>query len=529
MKKVITLVLIAMLTISAFGCKAAAPATTTAETTEAAATAAPTAAPTVEVPALKGPGNVTLKRLGGNVGFDVNTDYMVPVIKEATGYDVEYFSLPAENADEKLLMEVAGGADYDVVNVNVNRWRTLMAQGALMPLNDLLNAYGQDILAGNSAETWAALSDKDGNIYGMPYMYPHSQEVAAFMSCRWDLMQAAGITAIPTTIDEFYNDLVTLKNFYGDEYVIFSGPYKPASEGNENWVIPKTIACAFGIYNDWMVDKDGKAYYMTEAPGFAAMIQFLSKLNAEGLLDPDWAVNTDNTVNEKFASGKAIIACSNRAGVQVTTPAQIENLGLTYDDIGYIGALKGPDGTCTYMKTKALNQISCILKNSKNAADAVNWINLKVQQQLFICIGVEGTHFTYDAEGKIAPINPIFANERGDSYWYIDATNQPAYEQQWPSRIRKSDAQWQAFYAITIKANEETPEIFVDNGFAFMPASEAYTKYNTSLFKSLQDYILQVISGTRTIDDLATFQSDWANNGGEEVRTELQAYLDSQK
>ncbi|HPJ02784.1 MAG TPA: extracellular solute-binding protein [Candidatus Limiplasma sp.] len=481
-----------------------------------------------EVPALKGPGNVTLKRLGGNVGFDVNANYMVDIIKQATGYDVEYFSLPAQNADEKLLMDVAGGADYDVINVNVNQWRTLMAQGALMPLNDLLDAYGQDILAGNSADAWKALSDKDGNIYGVPYMYPHSQEIASFMACRWDLMQAAGIESIPTTIDEFYSCLVALKDYYGDEYIIFSGPYKPASEGNENWVIPKTIACAFGIYSDWMVADDGSVYYMTEAPGFAPMIEFLTKLNNEGLLDPDWAVNTDSTVNEKFSSGRAIIACSNRAGVQVTTPAQMENLNLTYDDIGYIGALKGTDGTCTYMRTEAFNQISCILRSSKNAADAINWMNLKVQNQLFICIGVEGVHFNYDDKGMIQPINPIFANERGDSYWYIDATNQPAYEVQWPSRIRKSDAQWAAFNAITIKATAETPEIFVPNRFTFMPASEAFTKYNTSLFKSLQDFILQVLSGTRTIDDLATFQSDWANNGGEEVRAELEAYIVSQ-
>jgi putative aldouronate transport system substrate-binding protein len=488
--------------------------------------AAPVAS--AEVPALKGPGNVTLKRLGGNVSFDVNADYMVPVIKKATGYDVTYFSLPAENADEKLLMDVAGGADYDVVNVNVNQWRTLMAQGALMPLNDLLDAYGKDILAGNSEETWKALSDADGNIYGLPYMYPYNNEIANFMACRWDLMKAAGIEKIPTTIDEFYNCLVALKKFYGDKYIIFAGPYKPASEGNENWVIPKTIACAFGIYADWMVDKDGKVIYMTEAPGFSGMIEFLTKLNKEGLLDPDWAVNTDSTVNEKFSSGKAIIACSNRAGVQVTTPAQMQNLGLTYDDIGYIGALKGSDGTCTYMSTKALNQISCILRSSKNAADAINWINLKVKNQLFICIGEEGVHFTYDADGKIQPINPIFANERGDSYWFIDCTDQPAYEKQWPARIRKSDAQWAAFSAITLKASEETPEIFVDNKFAFKPASEAYTKYNTALFKSLQDYILQVLSGTRTIDDLKTFQSDWANNGGEDVRTDLQTFLDGQ-
>ena len=519
MRKAITILLVLLMVLSAVACGTATttPTATTKGGTTAAATTA--AATTAAAPALKGPGKVTLKRLGVNVGFDVNADYMVPVIKQATGYDVKYYSLPAENADQKLLMEVAGGADYDVLNTSVNNWRTLKSQGALMALNTVLN----------DNTTWSALSDEKGNIYGVPYMYPHNQEVANFMACRWDLMKAAGITAIPTTIDEFYNCLVKLKSFYGSKYIIFSGPFKPASEGNENWVIPKTIASAFGIYNDWMVDKSGKVIYMTEAPGFTDMINFLTKLNKEGLLDTDWAVNTDSTVNEKFSSGKAIIACSNRAGVQVTTPAQMKNLNLTYDDINYIGALKGSDGTCTYMKTKALNQVSSVLKNNTNSSDAINWMNLKVQKQLFICIGVEGTHFTYDKEGGIAPINPIFANERGDSYWYIDCTDQPAYEKQWPSRIRKSDAQWAAFNAITIKANKETPQIFVDNAFAFMPASAAYTKYNTALFKSLQDYILQVLAGTRTINDLTTYKKDWGTNGGEDVRKELQAYYDASK
>ena len=79
------------------------------------------------------------------------------------------------------------------------------------------------------------------------------------------------------------------------------------------------------------------------------MIDFLSKCSKEGLLDPDWAVNTTDTVNEKFSGGKSIIACSNRAGVSSTTPAIIKNLGIGYDDLGYIAALSGSDGTCTYM------------------------------------------------------------------------------------------------------------------------------------------------------------------------------------
>ena len=77
------------------------------------------------------------------------------------------------------------------------------------------------------------------------------------MVCRWDLMQEAGIEAIPTTIDEFYDCLVKLKEHFGDQYIIFSGPYRSASEGNGTWIFPQAIAAAFGIYNDWMVDEDG--------------------------------------------------------------------------------------------------------------------------------------------------------------------------------------------------------------------------------------------------------------------------------
>ena len=80
-----------------------------------------------------------------------------------------------------------------------------------MPLNDLLDVYGQDILNGVSEDSWRAVSGEDGNIYGIPYKYPYAQEVQGFMVCRWDLMQEAGIEAIPTTIDEFYDCLVKLK------------------------------------------------------------------------------------------------------------------------------------------------------------------------------------------------------------------------------------------------------------------------------------------------------------------------------
>ena len=70
------------------------------------------------------------------------------------------------NTDEKLVMEVAGGADYDCIQVSPNQFQILMSQGALLGLNDLLDTYGQDIKKGMSEDTWRAASDSDGTIYG---------------------------------------------------------------------------------------------------------------------------------------------------------------------------------------------------------------------------------------------------------------------------------------------------------------------------------------------------------------------------
>lgn len=233
-----------------------------------------------------GPGNVVIKSMYQNISWDPNTDLSAKLIEEVTGYKAEYYTLPAQNADEKLSMEIASGADYDIIRCSVNQFNMLLSAGALMPLNDLLSQYGKKIKAGYSQEVWDAVS-RDGVVYGIPYKYAADREVASFISCRWDLMEAAGIKELPTTLDEFYNCLVTLKRFYGDKYIILTGPYLPPTEKNENWSFPKVIASAFGIYGEWMLDENGKVYYMSESEQFDDMLQFMNKLYAEGLVDAD--------------------------------------------------------------------------------------------------------------------------------------------------------------------------------------------------------------------------------------------------
>ncbi len=476
---------------------------------------------------LKGPGNVTLKRMGSNVSFDPNTDQNAQLLEQVTGYKAEYTALPAENADEKLAMEVAGGADYDVIRCSYSQFQTLMSQGALQPIENELNAYGQDILKGVSENAWKAVTGKDGHVYGIPYMHPYPTEILQSIACRWDLMQAAGIKKMPETLSEFHDCLKTLKDYYGDKYIIFTGPYEVATSSvSDNWRFPKAVGNAYGIYNDWMTDDSGKVYYMLEDEHFKDMVDYLSELQKEGLIDPDWAVNTGTNVEEKFAGGRAIMAASTRPMMGTCLPTMQQTLGLSDDDIKFIGTLKGDDGTCKVMNSKAIESVSVVLKSSKNVADAINWINIRQQNQLYLNIGTEGETFKYDEDGTIVPINPTFSDQKANSWWYMDSSNEEEFAKEWPARVRKSEGQWLAFSETSVWYSENEPEVFVENPFTYVPALEMYSKENPSLFNNINDFMMQVLSGVKTSDDVDDLISEWKNSGGEEVKKELQDWYD---
>ena len=467
---------------------------------------------------LKGPGNVTLSFLGFSLDFDPNTDVMAEVIEETTGYHTEYSMLPSDGADEKLIADVAGGVKYDILKVTADQFQKLQSQGALMPLNDLLDQYGQDIVAGLADENmWTAFSDDSGNIYGIPFMneYPLQR---GFIACRMELMEAAGITELPTNLEDFYNCLVTLKKYYGDDYIILSA--------HNGWdEVCKCIASSFGIYSDWMVDENGQVYYMTEHENFDDYMNFMKKLYDEGLLDSEFAVNTGDTVHEKLASGRAIMGSSDHSSQIAISTSLIDNQMLSMDDIGYICPLEGSDGTCTYLAGDGVNYVTCIPKSSENAADAVNYMNLKVQNQEYICIGEEGVHFEFDEEGNYIPIMPTFTDEKGNAWWYINATDTEIYAKQWLARVRKSDYQWDAFEKTSIYTVENRPDIYISNAFLYKPATGAYTENNTALKNDLFNYMIQVTVGTNDLDDgMSTFTNDWTAAGGEDVRTDLQTW-----
>lgn len=239
-------------------------------------------------------------------------------------------------------------------------------------------------------------------------------------------------------------------------------------------------------------------------------------------MDSEFAVNTSNNVQEKLASSQAIMgSCSHPAQITVST-SLVNNYGVAKEDIGYICPLEGENGECKYMTRDGVNYVTCILKTCENAADAMNYMNLKVQNQEYICIGEEGVHFNKDAEGNYIPIMPKFTDDKGFAWWYINATDTKTYEVQWQARVHKSEYQWDAFENTTLYLVENRPEIYVVNPFLYKPSSGAYVEKNPALKNELQNYMLQVACGNDK--GLDTFMQDWKAAGGDSVKEDLQTW-----
>lgn len=206
----------------------------------------------------------TLRVLCGfNPGFDMNADIAKAHMEELTGYKVEYDLLPVENASEKLMLEIASGADYDLIyRMGISDYAQLDEKNALMDISDLLEKYGPDILQNATPQMWDQGTHDDGKITGIPYhggqpaddtMYGMFMGGAAF---RTDYLEELGME-LPTNLDEFYNVLVAFKDKYG------KAPFTSASTGLFSW-----ISSAYGINGGSWYDVDGKLVHMSQLEGF---------------------------------------------------------------------------------------------------------------------------------------------------------------------------------------------------------------------------------------------------------------------
>ena len=107
------------------------------------------------------------------------------------------------------MSRLASNEDIDVISfmVGVELYPELIDRNALQKINEPLEKYGQNILKDFSKDAWRSVTDKKGDIYGIPCQDP---VVGTLIAVRKDWREKLGMGPI-TSLEEFEKYLVARK------------------------------------------------------------------------------------------------------------------------------------------------------------------------------------------------------------------------------------------------------------------------------------------------------------------------------
>lgn len=445
----------------------------------------------------------TIKMLCSNLSWDMNTNYVGKLLEEKTGYKVQY---DYYSDDNQLALEIASGTKYDIVELTTTMYQTFLAQGALKDISSLLPTTTKEAI---SELGWKYVTADDGAIYGIPQV--NDAVYSGGIGYRTDIFEKYGYTEA-NTIDEFYNLLVAIKNDTG---------MIPLT-GNGAW--QAEIASAFGLSFDYVIDPETDTIISKlRQPGMKEYLTWMNKVYSEGLIDIDWPVNTGDNINEKMGSNKAVMTYAAHWSTLNWVNALVEG-GNPDAYFKTIVPLEDANGKRHIAVENGISTIFAIpvTASDEAAKHTLAMVDSRLDEETYWLFndGIEGTHYTKDEAGIPTPILPIFTDDMNNGHEYQIGRNQYAHPITWMARVHKTQVQWDTFYDSNSKAAGFG---FEGNPMTFAQFPE-YTEYSSALKTLVDDYCLQVIAGTESIDTYDDFVAEWEAAGGLELEEAATAW-----
>ena len=230
-----------------------------------------------------------------------------------TGIHVDLQTLTWDDIRPKLVTAlIAGTAPADVTEFDWSWTGQFSAADWYLPLNGLIDpATVSDIGVAN-------IFTVNGKLLGIPYTNDFR-----VMLVNKKQFADAGITKMPTTLDELFEDAKQIKAKGIVQYPV-GLPLSPTEGASTSWYL---LTKAFG--GD-LFDKDFKPLFTTpDSAGYKAL-EFELKLLKEGLVDPASTGLKDSQINDNmFAKGLTSIMISGEPGRlgQMNDPAQSQVAG----------------------------------------------------------------------------------------------------------------------------------------------------------------------------------------------------------
>lgn len=235
---------------------------------------------------------------GGATSDPENVELVREYIKEKTGVNVVVIPPVVGQEDQKLNLLLSSGMQIDAFWGN---WDDYAGKDVIIPVGDLVDEYGSEILPHWPKESITAMSDPEGQLWGIPRVTP---TCAASPWVRQDWADKLGVK-FPETIAELetYMEAASLNKdlLAGDDTIILLAEIngKHGSQG-----IYQTFVGGFTEYgfSNWM-DNDGKLkpYYLQD--GYTDFLKTMNRWYKKGYMYPEFASLNRQKVRELVKTG----------------------------------------------------------------------------------------------------------------------------------------------------------------------------------------------------------------------------------
>ncbi|MGG1517439.1 extracellular solute-binding protein [Paenibacillus oryzisoli] len=439
------------------------------------------------------PDNAGVK--GFEQGASANDNQFLNAIKEKTGYtNIEWNVIPAANQLDTYNLMFASGEVYDLIYTNdLTIFKRFSAQGALLPVDSLIQQYGSEVsqLVTDNAWTAVTVDGKKMAIPVPPYSKYENVDLGSGFLARQDWLDKLGLKA-PKNLDELYTFLKTIKE--KDPSGKGTIPYVAAAGNNGNPLDGlDVITAAFGMSGITnlavpFIVKDGKLVDAQDVY-LKDMLTYLNKLYKEGLIDNEYLFNKTQQVTEKITSGKA---ASTYTGYwdPVTYLASL-NKSDPNAKLSYLPTVEGADGQKGYAMPAPVSNFYIIPKNAKNANEAVDLLNAYLKDkelQNFVNYGKEGVHYEM-VNNVLTPKKPAY-----------DQIIYKLYYRMWNSpEIWLPNAILGGYEPAMKSYVQAGPQMTAFNINQYRPQTDAELAKGRALIDLRNEYVAKIINGALPI------------------------------
>lgn len=377
----------------------------------------------------------------GGVMLDGMKDYndiaAFKLLEEKTGTHIEWEIPTAVGFEEKFNLLIASGEYPDIIVADWNNRgiATYVEDEVILDISDYLEKHMPNLMKFSKENPDLARQYilDGGKLYSAPYIR-QDKELNIFTGpvMRTDWVKNLGLE-IPTNAEELYTVLKAFKtqdpngNGKADEIpMIARGDAAESTMGS--------LLYMFDTKNDFYV-KDGKVRYGLMEPEYEEGIEYIAKLFAEGLIDPDYLIMNRSDMNAKVTSHVAGFAFDFQPTNVMTS---FEQLGsdAKYEGIPIFKNKEGKKSSLNSAYTSSIYDCSAaITTHAKDPLGAMKWLDFLYGEEghMIMNFGTEGDTYTM-VDGIPTFTEKITDNKDGLTDSQVWGANFGTYSSYFPAR-----------------------------------------------------------------------------------------------